>query len=373
MLSLLLELFPPGRLQATGRELTAAPYPAIHDWLQARLDRLSDMERWIGSQGLRGECVGVGLLSFFDTTTNRVPPATQVVSAFRRHFHRLWLDSMADGVPSLCQFRGASTPPGSPAPVPWTYTKSTPPPHASTPLPHVTLSNFGEVGALRLHLRRKRPEPIRKLIQDILSLLFSLKRCLLMSPLTVSLFLDPGKITFDTVIIRRSLTDLCPGRRGRPPTGQTGRHRGRHDAVRSPIFTGQQISGLFLGDKCLQLVEFQHLDARHLVPPPLALPRQRRSREVGSSGIHPVGDRLRIDPEVADDVPKVSAIRIEFEGLAAHLQLVAVRFWLWGLGAPAVAALAPQGAGLALASAVLFGGRPASRAGKGEIPTKVEA
>ena len=204
LLALLPELFPPERLQAAGRDLTAAPYPAVHDWLQARLDRLSDMERWIGFQGLRGECVDVGLLSFFDTTTNRVPPAAQVVPAFRRRFHRLWLDAVADGVPSLRQFRGDEHAAriarfgaldlhqidSAPARVQAAAASRRP----------AALSNFGEVGALRLQLRRKRPKPIRKLLQDIPNLLFSLKPCLLMSPLTVSLFLDPEKITFDTVI-----------------------------------------------------------------------------------------------------------------------------------------------------------------------------
>ena len=203
-LALLPELFAPERLQAAGKELIAAPYPAVYDWLQARLDRLSDMERWIGFQALREECAEAGLLSFFDTTTNRVPPAAQVVPAFRRRFHRLWLDSVADGVPVLRQFRGEEHAlriarfgaldlhqiDSAPTRV-----------HAAAASRRpAALSNFGEVGALRLQLRRKRPKPIRKLLQDIPNLLFSLKPCLMMSPLTVSLFLDPEKITFDIVI-----------------------------------------------------------------------------------------------------------------------------------------------------------------------------
>ena len=197
-------LFPPERLQAAGRELIAAPYPAVHDWLQARLDRLSDMERWIGFQGLRGECADAGLLSFFDTVTNRVPPEDRVAPAFRRRFHRLWLDAVADGVPALRQFRGNEHAAriarfgaldlyqidSAPARVHAAASSRRP----------AAVSNFGEVGALRLQLRRKRPKPIRKLLQDIPNLLFSLKPCLLMSPLTVSLFLDPEKVAFDTVI-----------------------------------------------------------------------------------------------------------------------------------------------------------------------------
>ena len=198
------ELFPPERLQAAGRDLQTASFPAVLDWLQIRLSRLNELERWIGFQNLRETCADAGLLSFFDTTTNRVPRAEDVVPVFRKRFYRLWLDTVTDGVPVLRQFRGedyaAQISRFVALDLHQIDTAADRVRASAASRKPASLSNFGEIGALRQQLRRKRPKAIRKIFQDIPNLLCSLKPCLLMSPLTVSLFLDPEKITFDIVI-----------------------------------------------------------------------------------------------------------------------------------------------------------------------------
>jgi len=74
---------------------------------------------------------------------------------------------------------------------------------------------------------------------------------------------------------------------------------------------------------------------------------------LAAGGVHPVGDALRVEPKMPGDAPQVGAVHTQLQGLAAHGQVVALRLWLGGIGA---AALAPQGAGGVLAGTMLFGG-----------------
>ncbi|WP_301002424.1 DUF4011 domain-containing protein [Capsulimonas corticalis] len=202
------ELFPPERLTVLDLPLAQAAFPAFAAWLQLRLDRMGDLERWIDFQNLREECADNGMLSFFETATNRIPPADQIAPAFRKQFHRLWLDAVTDQIPALRRFRGEEHAVQiarfcaldqrqidvAPEGVRTIAQKRKP----------VTvegaISSIGEMGALKTQLSRQRPKAIRKLLADIPNLLFLLKPCLLMSPLSVSLFLASETIWFDTVI-----------------------------------------------------------------------------------------------------------------------------------------------------------------------------
>ncbi|MCW3062088.1 MAG: helicase related protein [Capsulimonas sp.] len=202
------ELFTVERLTAQSLPLTDAPFADLTTWLQMRLDRMGDLERWIDFQNLRKECEDNGLLSFFETATNRIPPADQIVPAFRKQFHRLWLDAVTDGIPAIRRFRGEEhaariarfchldqrqidvAPEGVRAIA-----------QKRKPISmEGAVSSIGEMGALKTQLSRQRPKAIRKLLADIPNLLFLLKPCLLMSPLSVSLFLESETIWFDTVI-----------------------------------------------------------------------------------------------------------------------------------------------------------------------------
>ena len=61
--------------------------------------------------------------------------------------------------------------------------------------------NNPEVGLLKRESeKKKRIKPFRKLLAEIPDLIFSLKPCFMMSPLTVSQYIDPNLIHFDVVI-----------------------------------------------------------------------------------------------------------------------------------------------------------------------------
>jgi very-short-patch-repair endonuclease len=58
-----------------------------------------------------------------------------------------------------------------------------------------------EVGILRRELqKRKKIKPLRKLFKEIPHALQALKPCMLMSPISVSTYLEPGSVTFDLVV-----------------------------------------------------------------------------------------------------------------------------------------------------------------------------
>ena len=202
--SALEQLFPIERLQAEGHALPAAPLAAFADWLRARSDRLPDLERWLDLQNLRAECERAGLLSFFETVAHHLTPPEEIAPAFQRRFTRLWLDAVLDANLVLRSFRGKDQDARIAKFAALDRLRIENAPEevralAQTRRP-VALFNIGEAAVLRAHLRRKRVLPIRSLLAQIPNLLACLKPCLLMSPLSVSLFLDPERIEFDLVI-----------------------------------------------------------------------------------------------------------------------------------------------------------------------------
>jgi superfamily I DNA and/or RNA helicase len=66
---------------------------------------------------------------------------------------------------------------------------------------NIATSSIDEVGILRRELTKQRKiMPLRRLFREIPNLLTALKPCLMMSPLSVSLFLQADGYSFDTVI-----------------------------------------------------------------------------------------------------------------------------------------------------------------------------
>ena len=64
----------------------------------------------------------------------------------------------------------------------------------------ISRANSSEIGILLREFKRKRIMPLRKLFSSIPNVLLNIKPCLLMSPLTVSQYLDPLVFNFDVVI-----------------------------------------------------------------------------------------------------------------------------------------------------------------------------
>ncbi len=195
---------PASQLFVEETPLADASFKAVSEWVQKRLDRLSELEQWIDYQNLRVECERSGLLSFYETTVHRQPDAQQVVPAFRKRFFQLWYDQVCDTVPELRQFRGEQH-----AQLIAQFRAmdrgaiDTAPERVRAAVQSRASGHslaVGQMGAFKKLLVSKRLRSIRRLLADIPDVLFQYKPCLLMSPLSVSLYLESGAFQFDTVI-----------------------------------------------------------------------------------------------------------------------------------------------------------------------------
>ena len=85
--------------------------------------------------------------------------------------------------------------------------------HVEKSQPKIEYQSFGstEVSILQRESQKKsRLKPIRSLMLEIQNLVFTLKPCFMMSPLTVSQYIDPEKMKFDVVIFDEA-SQILPG------------------------------------------------------------------------------------------------------------------------------------------------------------------
>jgi hypothetical protein len=203
-------------IQIEGQSLSAASFASIRSWLQLRLDRLSDLDRWMDFQKLRTVCHKAGLSPFLDKLLRDKPAADQYKPGFYKRFWSLWLDEVYQSDPDLASFDSRR--------------------HeehiarfreldreqlriAQSRLRDRLLRQRPTVGngsrptgeisiLLKEKHKKKRHKSLRQLFRDIPNLILALKPCLLMSPLSVATFLETNTIVFDTVIFDEA-SQIC--------------------------------------------------------------------------------------------------------------------------------------------------------------------
>lgn len=191
-----------------GDEFYCASIYAILDKIGECINNLSLLEEWIDFRSIRQQCREIGLSEFVEKVEQVGMQPNIIVDTFFKRFYRLWLDIMIPRYPAVYAFRSRS--------------------HQAIindfqeldklqldiarlrilerlisrlPDTNITTSSVDEVGILKRELtKQRRIMPLRKLFQSIPNLLTALKPCLMMSPLSVSLFLQADGYNFDTVI-----------------------------------------------------------------------------------------------------------------------------------------------------------------------------
>lgn len=179
----------------------------INNWVEACLNNLSLLIDWIDFRTSKESCIKNGLGSFIEEVIKEQVERSEIVNTFFKKFYSLWLDSMYNNLPGIQNFKNQ------------THDKY--------------IKKFKDFDKLQMRIAQsrikeilsaKRPDmnsvvegselallhkevekrvknlPIRKLFQEIPNLLLTLKPCLLMSPLSVSLYLDSDLFKFDVVI-----------------------------------------------------------------------------------------------------------------------------------------------------------------------------
>ena len=188
-------------------DLIKENFECVQGKLTACLDNLDKRNSWIAFAKLIETLNRKGILSFVDfcVVKNIQPEDYEVV--YQKTFYKQWIDEIISSSATLSEFTRA----GQDNAV-YTFTQKDKLQFEINKAKIVTnLSarrpdlNFVAGGSaisilLREAQKKRRQKPIRVLMSEIGELAQVLKPCFLMSPLSVSTFLDNDKITFDTII-----------------------------------------------------------------------------------------------------------------------------------------------------------------------------
>ncbi|MCG9969939.1 DUF4011 domain-containing protein [Pelotomaculum terephthalicicum JT] len=172
------------------------------------LNSIYSLEEWIDFRGCREECVKEGLSDYIEKIEPIKIDRLLIVDAFLKRFYRLWLDAIMPNYPAVYSFRRRSQEDtisefNKLDLTQLSIARSRVKERLVSRLPDLNRSTSAvdEVGILKRELNKQRKiMPLRKLFKTIPNLLLTLKPCLMMSPLSVSLFLEADNYMFDVVI-----------------------------------------------------------------------------------------------------------------------------------------------------------------------------
>lgn len=192
-------------------------HPEFHDDMtfdyllerfNACVNGLSLLEEWIDYSSARAKCIEGGLRDFIRVVEEHNIPVQSICPIFKKRFFRLWLDAVLPEYPAVMNFRRKSQEAtieefSSLDKVQFEIAKARIKSKLVNALPsleHFT-NGVDEISILKRELsKQRRIMPIRRLLTSIPNLLLTLKPCLMMSPLSVSLFLEAETYKFDIVI-----------------------------------------------------------------------------------------------------------------------------------------------------------------------------
>jgi very-short-patch-repair endonuclease len=189
--------------------LQSMPFEKIDGFAADHLSEMPSIKEWIDVSTLDRTCRESGLEELIGLGRRKMLPPAQLVGAYEKRFFRAWLDQACSEDSRLGNFRSEE--------------------HAQTialfrrldekqlDIAQRRLRNIlntrreqvlrprepasDELNVLRHEAaKKKRFKQIRQLFQECPNVILALKPCLLMSPLSVSQYLDPSAIGFDLVI-----------------------------------------------------------------------------------------------------------------------------------------------------------------------------
>lgn len=180
----------------------------VINMLKRCISNLHGLEEWIDFKNTRRDCCTNGLGNVVDTILSDKIPPEYVIDSFKKRFYKLWLDSIIPNYPNISAFRRKSHDDMIERfkeldKKQMNIAKLRVKEGLLSKLPDTNkmTSAVDEVGILKRELAKQRKiMPIRKLFAKIPTLLPTLKPCLMMSPLSVSLFLESELYNFDLVI-----------------------------------------------------------------------------------------------------------------------------------------------------------------------------
>ncbi len=178
------------------------------DYLQICRDNKHLLENWVDYKLYTQKCIEYGLSSYIQQIDNGEITSDQIVDAYLKRFYHLWLDAVLPNFPAVQNFRGkmhnqtilefSELDKGQ-----FKIAQARVRERAFNRIPDFNSINGArdEISILKRELnKQRRLMPLRKLFMSIPNLITSLRPCFMMSPLSVSVFLEAQSYDFDLVI-----------------------------------------------------------------------------------------------------------------------------------------------------------------------------
>lgn len=166
------------------------------------------LEEWVDFRSVLKKCERSGLAKYALVVKNNEVDSNYIVEAYLKRFYRLWLDSVLPSFPAVLEFRGrihnqnvrefGQLDRGQ-----FLIAQARVRERAFSRMPDFNsiTSTRDEVNILKREVnKQKKLMPLRKLFRSIPNLLTSIRPCFMMSPLSVSTFLEADSYIFDLVI-----------------------------------------------------------------------------------------------------------------------------------------------------------------------------
>lgn len=189
-------------------ELLESDLNDLMERIEACLSNIALLEMWIDYRNSRAKCREIGLGEYIDKIEAIKIKSNMVIPIFLKRFYRLWLDAVIVDKPAIGEFRG-----GTQQDRISNFSKLDIKQLDiakyrikerlinSLPDSNLITSSKDEVGILKREASKQRKiMSLRNLFKSIPQLILTLKPCLMMSPLSVSMFLESDVYNFDVVI-----------------------------------------------------------------------------------------------------------------------------------------------------------------------------
>ncbi len=171
-------------------------------------DRKHLLEEWVDYCSNREKCKNAGLEEFVNKVEELSIDSNHITNSYLKQFYRLWLDAILPNFPAVQNFRGRiqaqninefrEYDKGQ-----FNIAKARVRERALSRIPDFNSINGArdEIAILKREIKKQRRlMPLRKLFMSIPNLVTSLRPCFMMSPLSVSVFLEAQSYEFDMVI-----------------------------------------------------------------------------------------------------------------------------------------------------------------------------
>lgn len=172
------------------------------------VNNFSLLEEYVDYMRTKQDLISIGLEEFVNIIEVENVDINKLVDIFKKRFFHLWLDAILPNYPEVLNFRAKNQEEiinefRKLDKKQFTMARDRIKKELIDQIPSDNhfVSGLGESGILKTEITKKRKQmPIRVLFKNIPNLLIKLKPCLMMSPLSVSLFLESDLYKFDTVI-----------------------------------------------------------------------------------------------------------------------------------------------------------------------------